>query len=183
LKATYYKTVTGLCIFFVSVFTVAFIFNPHYPMFVIAGESSVGTWMSGVLLVISGTTVSIVGMRQGWFPWLPLSAFFMLLALDERFMFHERWKQRIIFSAHDKNVSRWVYELPVMAGACAGALVAFVLWRYLRGGSRVLLLCASVLGAASVAVDVLAAGVLWEECLKLLAELLMVCALLSRIEE
>jgi len=182
-RGAYYKAAGALVVFFVLVFSVAIALNPHYPMLVIAGESSVGTWLSGVLLIISATVSLITGMRKGWLPWFLVAAFFSVLALDERFMFHERLKEKIIFSYHHGTVvSRWVYELPVIAGACAGAAIAFLLWRYLHGASRVLLLCAAFLGSASVAIDVLGAGVLWEECFKLLAELLIACVLLREVD-
>lgn len=170
MKASYYKAVALLIAFFVLVFTVSLAFHRHYPMLIIAGEDSVGTWMSGALLMLCATTCLIMGMRQGWYPWVLVTIFFIVLALDERFMFHERLKERIIFSFHSANLPHWCYELPVIVGACVGALIARLLWHYVAT-SRMLLLCATVLGTASVAIDVLAAGILWEECCKLLAEL------------
>jgi hypothetical protein len=179
---SYYKAAAALCVFFVLVFAVAFAFNPYYPLLVITGESSVGTWMSGVLLIVATTVSLITGMRKGWFPWFLLAAFLSVLALDERFMFHERIKERIIFS-FSPAPAPWLYELPVIAGACMGAVIAFLLWHHLRGASRMLLVGAVILGSASVAIDVLATGVLWEECSKLVAELLIACALLSEVDK
>src|SRR5882672_10544044 len=178
------KAVGLLCVFFVVVFLVALAFNSNYPVLIMAGESSVATWMSGVLLVVSATASMIISMRRGWLPWLFISAFFFVLALDERFMFHERMKEHIIFNfTHNVVRSRLLNELPVMIAARAGAFVTFILWRHLQHGrNRILLFCATVLGTASVTVDVLAAGVLWEECFKLLAELSMACALLGEVE-
>jgi hypothetical protein len=181
-RASYYKATAFLLAFFILVFAIAFTFNRHYPALVIAGESSVGTWMSGVLLIISATISLILGMRHGWRPWFVLAAFFFVLALDERFMFHERLKEWIIFSSHTNQTSRWVYELPAIAGALVGVYIAIVLWKYLEGVSRVLLIFAAILGTASVTIDVFAAGVLWEECFKLLGELSITCALLKKID-
>jgi hypothetical protein len=178
MKAAHYTAVGLVCLFFILVFAVAFAYQPHYPMLVLTGESSVGTWMSGALLLISATIALIIGMREGWFPWYIVTVFFFVLALDERFMFHERLKAHIIFSI--PAASRWLYELPVMLGACVGAVATVVLWRVLAGGARVALACATALGIASVSIDILAAGVFWEECFKLVAELFVVCALLSR---
>ena len=179
------KAVGLLCVFFVLVFLVALAFDANYPVLIIAGESSIGTWMSGVLLVVSATASMIIGMRRGWLPWFFIAAFFFMLALDERFMFHERMKEHIIFNiTHNVSRSRLINELPVIVAACAGVFVAFILWRHLRHRrNRILLFCAAVLGTASVTVDVLAAGVLWEECCKLLAELSIACALLGEVEE
>lgn len=175
--------IAALCVFFVLVFAIPISLNPYYPAIIIAGESSIGTWMSGVLLVIASTVSFIIGMRKKWFPWYPMAAFLMLLALDERFMFHEHLKEHIIFSLKDAyKTSRWIYELPVMAGACIGVFVTWQLWRYLKNNSRILLLGATLLGSASVVFDVLAAGVLWEECCKLLAELLLACMLIKEVE-
>jgi len=173
-----------LCVFFVLVLFIALASNHYYPVLIIAGESSVGTWLSGVLLVVSATVALIIGMRRGWFPWFLIAAFFFVLALDERFMFHERMKEYIIFHVtHNFSRSRLINELPVISAAGVGGVVSFMLWRHLHGRSRVLLLCAAILGTASVAIDVLEAGVLWEECCKLLAELSIACALLGEVDE
>ncbi|HEY5745604.1 MAG TPA: hypothetical protein VIU12_05990 [Chryseolinea sp.] len=178
------KAVGLLCVFFVLVLFVALASNHYYPVLVIAGESSVGTWLSGVLLVVSATVALIIGLRRDWLPWFLISAFFFVLALDERFMFHERMKEYIIFHfTHNFVRSRLTNELPVITAAVVGGLVSFMLWRHLHGKSRILLLCAAVLGTASVTIDVLEAGVLWEECFKLLAELSIACALLGEVEE
>ncbi|AYB31593.1 hypothetical protein [Chryseolinea soli] len=177
------KAVGLLCAFFVLVLFVALAFYRYYPVLVIAGESSVGAWMSGVLLVVSATVALIIGVRRDGFVWFLIAAFFFVLALDERFMFHERMKEYIIFHfTHNFVRSRFVNELPVITAAGVGVFVSFMLWRHLHGKNRILLLCAAVLGTASVAFDVLAAGVLWEECFKLLAELIVACALLREVE-
>ena len=149
------KAVGLLCVFFVLVFLVALAFDPHYPVLILVGESSVGTWMSGVLLVVSATASLIIGMRRAWLPWFFISAFFFVLALDERFMFHERMKEHIIFNiTHNVSRSRLLNELPVIVAACAGVFVAFMLWRHLRHRkNRILLFCAAILGTASVTVD------------------------------
>ena len=178
MRSSYNKAAALLCIFFILVFAISLAYNPHFPVLVISGEASVGTWMSGALLMMAATITLNIGMRQGWFPWFVAAVFFFLLALDERFMFHERMKQHIIFSG---STSRWVYELPVMLGACLGALMTFLLWQQLRKSGRALLLCATALGTASVVIDILDTGALWEDCFKLIAELLIVLALLTVI--
>lgn len=181
MKNSRYKTIGVLCTFFVIVFAVSFAYNSNYPVLVIAGEFSVGTWMSGVLLIVSASVSLIIALRKDWFLWFSVAVFFFVLALDERFMFHERLKEYIIFSFH--TTTFWIYELPVIVGACIGGIVAYLLWRNLIGMNRILLLCAVVLGTASVAFDVFTASVFLEECFKLLAELIIACSLLGKIEE
>ncbi|HEV8512654.1 MAG TPA: hypothetical protein VGQ59_05240, partial [Cyclobacteriaceae bacterium] len=149
-----------LCIFFVIVFAVAFIWYRHYPMLVIAGEESVATWMSGVLLVVSGTISILIGVHRKKIFWFAIASFFLLLACDERFMFHEQLKEKIIFSrSTNSGISHWVTELPVLFGACVGAMVTYLLWLHLPVKSRLLLILAALLGSASVIIDVLSLGV------------------------
>jgi hypothetical protein len=183
MKVSASKAILLLGIFFVLVLGIAFRYNPHFPVRVIAGEQSAGTWLSGVLLIIMASMSLVISMRQRWYPWLLLAMFFLLLALDERFMFHEQLKEHIIFSSYADWLPRWAYELPVIIGGCLGGLMAFALWRNLPAKSRVLLLVAVVMGTASVVIDILAGGVVLEECLKLVAELLVVCVLVSRVAE
>jgi len=52
----------------------------------------------------------------------------------------------------------------------------------MQSKSRILLISVTVLGTASVVIDVLTAGVFWEECFKLFAELLLVCALIMNVK-
>lgn len=174
--------VVFLCSFFVIVFAVAFTWFRHYPMLVIAGENSVGTWMSGVLLVISGTISLLIGMRQEKIFWFVTASFFLLLACDERFMFHEQLKEKIIFSlSTNTRVSPLIAELPVLAGACLGAIMTYLLWRHFNIKSRLLLMLAMLLGSASVIIDVLSTGVFWEECLKLTGELAICCSMILNV--
>jgi hypothetical protein len=179
MKQSFYLATGMLCSFFIAVFAIAFALNRYFPMLVIAGESSVGTWMSGALLMICATLCLVLGMREGWWPWTLITVFF-LLALDERFMFHEHLKELIIFSHPETKLALWIYELPVISGALVGVIVVVILWRYLHGAARILLVIATALGTASVVIDVLAAGVFWEECSKLIGELSVVFALLTR---
>jgi hypothetical protein len=174
------KAAAVLCLFFISVFTIAFIFHPHYPLLVIAGESSVGTWMSGVLLITCAIISLLIGMKGSWWPWLPTTLFFFLLALDERFMFHEQLKERLVFSYHPTfGTSHLFYEIPVMVGALFGGLMTYLLWQHLRN-CRPLLLSAALLGTLSVVFDITSASVLLEECFKLLGELMLAVALVKR---
>jgi len=176
-------TIATVVTFFISVFTIALIYSPYNPTLIISGEESVGTWMSGVLLVTSATASLIISMRMGWFPWWFIAIFFLVLALDERFMYHEQLKERIIFSSdHPAFVSRWTYELPVLAGAAVGVGITIILWRNLRRQGRLLLVGALLLGSTSVIMDVLDWGVFVEDSCKLLGELTITVAILREVE-
>ena len=170
-----YTGITFLCVFVGVVLITAFLANRHFPAYVIAGESSAGTWLSGVLLVFSGATSLILGARSNDWRWLLIAVFFLILAADERFMFHEQLKEHLIFEDHTR--SRWIYELPVLAGAGGGLAVTFMLWKLVSGHSRYVLLAGAGFGLLSVGMDVLEAGVLLEDIWKLFGELSLACAL------
>jgi hypothetical protein len=165
-----------LCSFFVVSFAIAFSVNRYFPTLVIAGEASVGTWMSGVLLITCAVLSLVHGIQWGWYPWFLSSSFFFLLAADERFMFHEQMKDFIIFSY--SHAPLLMHELPVVVAACAGGFVAWTLWKHLARG-KIFLIGGVVLGLASVVFDIFSLGVLWEECFKLFGELSLACAFLK----
>jgi hypothetical protein len=170
-----------LCFFFFLFFIIAFFLQRDFPIRVVAGEDSPGTWMSGALLVIAATTSLVISNREGWWPWSLFFVFFVVLALDERFMFHEQIKEYLIFSL-GKSTPRLIYELPVMLGACVGVCIAFMLWHCVNKGSRVLLMCAALLGSLSVTLDVLNVATFFEETSKLAAELFICCAVMRKAE-
>lgn len=165
--------------FFVLVPVIALLLNPYYPVLVIAGESSVGTWMSGAMLVMAATLSLVLAIQKGWSPWVHMSMFFFLLALDERFMFHESIGERLLFAYPE---SAWLSQLPVMAAGLAGLWIILFLRRKFLPVNRIFLMLALAMGGVSVVYDLLEAGVLIEEILKLTAELCMVLALTGEIE-
>lgn len=154
----------------------------HFPYLAkaVSGELSAGTWMSGTLLVISASISLCHGLRCGWYPWLIISAFFFILAIDERFMLHEQIKERLIFKWHMESFGIVVYEIPVIAGAFVGIAISFLLWRHLQQSLRVWLVTAIVLGTGSVIFDIFRVGVLVEDLFKLFAELIITCTLLAQ---
>lgn len=170
---------TVIVSFFVLVPVIALLLNPYYTVLVIAGESSVGTWMSGAMLVMAATLSLVLGIQRGWFPWTPASIFFFLLALDERFMFHESARERLLFRYPN---STWLSQLPVVAALLAGLCITIILWRKFIPPNRIFLMLVLALGTLSVIYDILEAGVLIEEILKLTAELFLVIALIGEIE-
>lgn len=182
MKNQSYKGIAVLIVFFFIVLAVSFYVNRPFYQLAIAGESSVSTWLSGVLLVISAAFSIIIGVRQKTVLWFGITAFFLLLALDERFMFHEQLKERLIFSFHPSVNAHWIYEIPVLLAACVGGCISFLLRKEFSRTNRILLGFAIGLGLVSVVFDVWAAGVVLEECAKLLAELTITCALLRQVE-
>ena len=169
-----------LCAFFILVVGIAWITHAQFPVYAIVGESSAGTWLSGMLLAFSAAASLILGMRQAEWQWYLITIFFLLLAADERFMFHEQLKEQLIFNDHTRT--RWFYELPVLAGAVIGMFIALMLWRRFLRLSRIFLLAAVVFGILSVSMDVLAVGIFWEDAFKLLGELAVTCALLLHVK-
>jgi hypothetical protein len=166
---------------FGTILITALLFRPDYPVLVVVGESSVGTWVSGVLLIFSAAFSLIIALQRSNRFWYFITSFFIVLALDERFMFHEQIKEFILFGHRSQQVSVWVLEMPVLAGAFVGLLVSISLWSFFSKQSRIYLAAAVVSGTISVSMDVLATGALWEELLKLSAELLITFALMNEI--
>lgn len=175
-----YRIAVILCIFFLLLFGIALAFGSS-PVAVIAGEKSVGSWMSGVLLIISSTTTVFIALKRGWYPWAVFAMFFMLLAIDENFMIHEAMKRMLVFTRYEATNQPvyWVGEIPVIIAAVAGAGVAWVMSRHVNRDLRWLIATGVLFGSASVIIDVFSIGVLWEDCLKLIAELSVTCALVT----
>ncbi|HYC85148.1 MAG TPA: hypothetical protein VEB86_07990 [Chryseosolibacter sp.] len=180
MKLSAKAAVAIVLLFVAAVFSIALGSTRNFPIYVIAGENSVATWLSGTLLTFMAALSVAIGMRSTWNPWTFFFGFFILLALDERFMFHENLKERIMFGSPD--VSTWYFELPVILGSVAGLLMSYVLWRQLTHAGRVMLAFGVAFGSASVAIDIAAGGVIAEESFKLAAELLIVCALIYQLQ-
>jgi hypothetical protein len=162
---------------FVLFFAVVLTSRWNFPALAISGEESPGTWMSGALLLISAGLSLSLSFRKA-FPWIFIFLFFAILAVDERFMLHEQLKEHIIFNF--KSDDRFIYELPVIAGACLGFVATFILFRELDAAGKVLLACAALLGVISVIIDVFEMGVLIEDSAKLIAELLVTIAIVKK---
>lgn len=162
---------------FILFFAAVLTSQRNFPVLAISGEESPGTWMSGALLLISAGLSISLSFRKA-FPWIFIFLFFAMLAVDERFMLHEQLKEYIIFSL--RTDSRFIYELPVIVGACVGFVAAFTLLKELDFAGKMLLSGAALLGAISVMIDVFEMGVLLEDSAKLIAELLLVIALVRK---
>ena len=162
--------------FFVSTIAIAFYYYRQFPALAVAGEESPGTWLSGVLLSCSAGVALVLAIHRGRNPWALVAMFLFLLTVDEHFMLHERAKQWLTFNM-DKP-ALLIREMPVLIGAIIGGWISWALWREMFGTGRGLLLAAVFFGLVSVTLDVIGAAALWEETLKLVAELAIVCALL-----
>lgn len=174
-----------LSLFFCLVFAIAFTFTKDPFPLVIAGENSVGAWVSEVLLIISATTTAIIASKRGWYPWIVFSLFFILLAVDEHFMIHESLKMQLVFVAYEatSKPTYWLGELPVIVAACLGLVVAWIMWKHSDRQARWLIIVGVAFGTISVIIDVLAAGVLWEDLCKLIGELAVTSALVWDVQK
>jgi hypothetical protein len=166
----------------------AFAVYRYYPVSVLSGENSVGTWVSGFLLAACAALCLAVAMRRGPLPWLLFMVFFTGLALDERFMFHEQLKEYILFSAAPpqpgvSTFRAYAGELPVILAALLGAVVAFLIWRKAKPRNRAFLFLASVLGSLSVSLDVIRCQMVLEDLSKVLGELCITFCLLGEVED
>lgn len=181
MKKGHYKAALFIFCFVALVLAFALVYNYNFPLLSITGESSAGTWLSGALLLFCAAFSLVVAMQNNSAIWYLVSTFFILLAADERFMFHEQIKEKIIFTFHGTELSRWIVELPVIIGALAGMVITRLLWVELSGNARLFLVCGAAFGTVSVFFDVFAAGVLFEEMGKLLAELCVTLSLLQKV--
>jgi hypothetical protein len=179
-----YGGVGILCGFFILVFGFAFFFSRESITYIVAGEDSVGSWMSGTLLTMCATITGIIAMKRKWYPWLIFTIFFIALAIDENFMIHEAMKRTLVFTNYEQTgkPNDWIGEIPIIVASLFGALIASILWTNLDNSIKWIIPMAAALGSASVVMDVMAVGVLWEDLLKLIAELLVTCALILELK-
>jgi hypothetical protein len=164
------------------VVAVSFVFNRHYPESVLSGENSTGTWLSVFLLAGSCTATLIIGMQRTGFCWWVVSAFFFMLALDERFMFHERLKQYIVFSSADPaSVPFYLAEAGVLGGIIIGASMACLMWKHTLSKGRLFLVLGVAFGSLSAILDIADHCLFLEDLCKLLGETMVFMYLLGEI--
>ncbi len=178
-----YRVSFFVTVFFVAVCAVALAVNSRYPVRALCGEESAGTWLSGAMLIMAAVLSAVAARRRGLNPWFLCALFFAVCAADERFMFHEQLKELLQFRIAPGHPPESIfYELAVIAGALAGGGVALLLWRAAGKSGRVLLAGAVAAGTGSVVIDVLKLGVVWEDGLKLAAELLALLMVTGEVE-
>jgi hypothetical protein len=149
-------------------------------------ERSPLAWLSCMLLTGAAMVAVILGMR----PEAP-AAFFLLgaglfaLALDERFMGHERVKEliRVHLFHHDRAAMGVWGNLPLLAVPLVGGWVLWKLRRELQTRPcRTLLLCALGVSVLAVFLDIAELGrwgQLSEELSEIAAETLFLLAMLA----
>jgi hypothetical protein len=162
--------------FFITTIAIAFFHYRQFPALAVAVEESPATWLSGVLLSCGAGIALIITTHRGWNPWAVVVVFLFVLAADEHFMLHERCKQWIVFNFNSQALL--IREMPVFIGTAIGCCISWILLRSMTGSARWLLIAAIFFGIISVTLDVIYASALWEEMMKLIAELAIVCALL-----
>jgi hypothetical protein len=153
----------------------------------IALEDAPIAWLQTTAIAASAVACLCHGLlddrrRTGWF--LVALALFAM-ALDERFMGHERLKEWIwaeVFDGDRVRMGVWG-DMPIAAYGVGGAAV--VSW-IVRGATNryaaTLLWSAIAAGAAALILDIAANSLwiqVWEELLELLAETLFLIALLA----
>jgi hypothetical protein len=150
----------------------------------IALEDAPIAWLQSTLIVASAVTCLCRGIMSGRPAWNAIAAALLVLALDERFMGHERLKEWIwleFFDADWSRAGRWP-DVPMLFVAAVGAAVVTWITREIPAGYPAGLMWAALAaGAAALAMDVVWQTLemqLWEELLELLAETLFFTSLL-----
>lgn len=162
----------------------------------LALEDSPFAWLQSGLLVACATVAGIRALIdapgqssaniRARFPWALLSLLLVLAALDERFMFHERIQEFLLFGLlrGDPALRPWTQAL-MLIYALAGIGVTLWLrramaepaWRWCRA--------AVVLGIAAVALDVAFDSLtiqILEELVEAAAETLFLCGLFMEVD-
>lgn len=170
---------TGIVLF---IATLGIIIGPDSALGGLSGEQSIGTWLSELLLAISiGIIICISVQRQRWI-WGILALFFLVVAVDERFMIHEQMKQWIILSSHSRlGISSLKKEIAVILGAIIGGGVILCMVVQMSRKNSLFILIAAFWGIVSVVLDIINIWVFYEDASKLLAELFLVLGLLGEI--
>ncbi len=165
-----------------AVVITSFVVNRHYPLSVLSGEKSVGTWVSVFLLSASTAFAFVIMMKKGFFPWMPVILFLFTLAIDERFMFHESLKEMIIFSQrpHLSPHSLWG-ELPVILAGIVGGGIVLLIWKNIQRGNRLFILLAMCFGGLSVLLDVTNRLLIVEDLAKICGELFLAICFLREV--
>lgn len=148
-------------------------------------EDSPTAWLSSVLLAGAALVSLLNGELAAPARWTWRFAAFALalMALDERFMGHERLKEWLLFSVFDGELPRmgWLGDLPVAIYGLGGLAVLWRLHaRQALGPGRVWLIAAVFLGLAALVFDIAGLGAWFqvlEEALEVSAEAVFLGAL------
>lgn len=152
-------------------------------------ERSPVAWLSGTLLASCAAVALAIGLRERERPaFWALAAGLFALALDERFMLHERLKALILRALFDYDraaMGVWG-NAPMLLVPLAGAAVLWSLRAELwRRACRPWILAAFALGAVAIALDIVTDArpvQVAEELLEVASETAMLIALLAVAE-
>lgn len=167
---------------------------PDYGRFV-GDEDTPVTWLQSVLLVVVAVLGAAVAARR-WlaggrlWPWIALAPGFAWLAVDERFVIHERLRDEVLAERLPKLLP-WgeAGDVVLLVYAVGGVFVAWAVLRELRGDRLAaaafvagLVLLGTAVAADTVDPDSLSPSVelaeqVGEELFELMGETLLVLAL------
>ncbi len=164
----------------------------HWPWLeqAVATEDAPLAWLQSSLLWSAATLALLLALaeRAGQRGWAGLALMLACLALDERFMGHERLKDWLLFHAFDGDPQRmglWG-DAPMLGYGIGGLLVLAWLRRQRWPRPALRLMVAAVLvGCGALALDLFGRTLAWqalEECGEALAEALFCCGLLLRAQ-
>lgn len=144
-----------------------------------AGEQSVATFLSAASL-LTLTVLCWVKSFHDEKRWLVFSLFFFIALVDEVFMLHEHIKDLLIFKFPEHP--HLFHESATLVSGIVGAVVCVMLVRQMQSGNKKLIYLSALAGAGSLFCDVLSLGIIPEEILKLVAELVAVYVLSGEFE-
>jgi hypothetical protein len=138
--------------------------------------------------VLAGSAVACLAhaltRSRGTLGWSLSAVGLFALALDERFMGHERLKEWIWLEIFDGDVRRlWIWgDLPILVNGAVGLAVAIWIVRQTRDRHATrLIVTAAAIAAAALAMDLASRSLwlqVWEELLELTAESCFLAAVL-----
>jgi hypothetical protein len=140
-------------------------------------EEAPVAWLSSSLLVAGSVTALNAAPTGNRLAWLALCALLLVMAVDERFMGHERLRDWLAVGAWGNTV--------LLAYPAAGAPIVRALLREIpQTRARALILAGVVIAAVAIALDIafeIMILQILEELLEVLAETLFLCGLLEAL--
>lgn len=143
-------------------------------------------WVQSTVLAASAVAclAHALTRARGTIGWSLSAAGLFALALDERFMGHERLKEWIWLEIFDGDVDRlWIWgDVPIVVNGLIALTAALWIARATRCVAAVIWLCvATTFGAIAVAMDLATTSIVvqvWEELIELTAESCFLVAVL-----
>jgi hypothetical protein len=143
-------------------------------------------WLQSTVLAASAVAclAHALTRSRGTLAWSLSALGLFALALDERFMGHERLKEWIWLEIFDGDVNRlWIWgDLPIVVNGAIALTAALWIARATRSIAAAIWLCvAAAFGAIAVAMDLATTSIVvqvWEELIELTAESCFLAAVL-----